>query len=293
MPIELHIQFWENRISDLLIKNRWLGKMIQSFPRQYLGSDLPRIITEDSIPVLVLPRIGIKEEQALLNLQDLAYSINELDENASSWSAEDLKSIPSFLINYFGSIDLFDLEIPVLWNDLITKHQSVENVLDWKSLLYEFTAQFGNSTLAYSNRKLSKRYGTAPGRLWKRKSRLALILDVSASMDKVLLGYFLAEMDNLVHKGFELTLFQVDDRIRSIEPYRYGMSVASARGGGTNFNSAIQYIEKGDSYDGLLLCTDGLLQFKPQVINMNHLWILEDQKALPFDLGVSKVHLKA
>lgn len=292
MPIKLYIQFWENRISDLLVKNRWLGKMIQSFPRQYRASDMPRIIMEDSIPVLVLPKISIEKEQALLALQDLVSSIDEVDEKTSFWSAEDLKPIRSFLINYFGSIDLFDLEIPVLWNELIAKHKSVKNVLDWKSLLYKFTAQFGDSTLAYSNRRLSKRYGTVPGRLWKRKSRLALILDISASMDKVLLGYFLAEMDNLVHKGFELILFQVDDRIRSIEPYRYGMSIASGRGGGTNFNSAIQYIEKGNSYDGLLLCTDGLLQFKPQVINMKHMWILEDQKALPFDLGASKVHLK-
>lgn len=291
MPEALYVQYWEDCIGDLLIKNHKYGQLVQAFPRRYKEIYRPTLSIDDGQPILSLPNRVMDKPQAMQFMDDVlewSESVEYSDENAEE---QKLQDITSFLIAYFGKNDLFDLDIPVKWQNYLRSSLDVDEQLDWRRLLQAFTVQFGKRSFAPSNRKFSKRYHTTPGRSWKPQAKLALLLDVSASMKETSFAMFLNEMDHLLGKGIELILFQVDDRIRSIEPYRRGMPIKIGKGGGTNFNSAFDYIEEENQFDGLIICTDGFLQVHPRPLNINHIWILDSQAELPFELSGIQAYL--
>lgn len=291
MPEALYVQYWEDCIGDLLIQNHKYGQLIQAFSRRYKEIDRPTLGVDEGHPVLLLPNRVIDKDQAMQYMQDvLEWSASE-EYSVSNSEEKKLQEITSFLVAYFGKIDLFDLDIPLKWQNYLRSSFRTDEQLDWRRLLQDFTAQFGNRTFAPSNRKFSKRYHTTPGRSWKPQAKLALLLDVSASMKETSLTMFLNEMDHLLGKGIELILFQVDDRIRSIEPYRRGMPIKIGKGGGTNFNSAFDYIEEENLFDGLIICTDGFLQVPPRLLTISHIWILDSQEEMPFELPGMKAYL--
>ena len=291
MPAMLYIQYWEDCIGDLLIQNYKYGQLVQVFPRKYKERDRPILSTDGGQPVLILPNRILDKDQAMQYLNNVL-EWTESEENTDTKSeGVKLQQITSFLVTYFGKLDLFDLDIPVKWQNYLRSSFKVDEQLDWRRLLQDFTAQFGKRSFVPSNRKFSKRYYTTPGRSWKPQAKLAFLLDVSASMKESSLAMFLNEMDHLLDKGIELILFQVDDRIRSIEPYRRGMPIKIGRGGGTNFNSAFDYIEEENQFDGLIICTDGLLQIRPRALKINHIWVLDSQTELPFELSGIQAYL--
>lgn len=283
--------YWEHAISDLLLIDHWSGLLIQVFPRVYNNLNEPRFSLINDLPVLELPqRIdeGLDPVSSLSRLlKDIHLDQVPEDENDSFKS----EAIKAFLVNYFGKIDLLGLDIDVKWTSLFNENQKRLASIDWRRIFESFISSFGKTRSVFSNRRYSKRYGTIPGKLLKNSLKFAFVLDVSASMNYDLLKQFFLEMDIVLSKGSQIDLFQVDDRIRSIEPYRSGMHIEIAKGGNTNFNTAIDYIEKTKTYDGLIICTDGMLQQKPSSINIKHLWVLDEEKQLPFEINGPKAFL--
>lgn len=291
MVKESYIQFWEDSITDLLIQDYWIGQLIQILPRRYGSLSKPSIVVEERLPVLMLPKDITEVQNAIFLLQELIPVQESVVEGASTLRIDTDPRISSFLLNYFGKVDLLGLDIPFMWRNLINNYRNQETILDWRALLHDFTSQFGARKIHYTKRRPSKRYGTVPGKAVRPKALLAILLDISASMKEQSINSFFKEMDRLLERGMDIVLFQVDDRIRSIEPYRAGMPVRIGRGGGTNFNQAFDYIEKEKKFDGLVICTDGMLQQRPRTINLNHIWILESRRDIPFSLSGNQAYL--
>lgn len=277
------------------MKDRWNGLLLQAFQRSYQDVSIVQVKCQEGTPVLLLPKQNFNTRLADQQLSLLAENLKGEENLKSSEEAlidsKDFAQVHQFLIAYFGKLDLFDVEIPDQWRILLKEKQE-HQWIDWRSSLRLFMQKQGSATRVLSNRKYSKRFNTPPGTKWKPKSRLALVLDISASMEDELIQLFLGEMDQLAAQGWIFTLFQVDDRIRQIEPYRVGMSISIGKGGNTHFDQAIDYIHKSGDYDGIIFCTDAMLQSSPKTIELPQLWVVDKPKVLPVQLPAEPVYLR-
>ena len=277
------------------MKDRWNGLLLQAFQRSYQDVSIVQVKCQEGTPVLLLPKQNFNTRLADQQLSLLAENLKGEENLKSSEEAlidsKDFAQVHQFLIAYFGKLDLFDVEIPDQWRILLKEKQE-HQWIDWRSSLRLFMQKQGSATRVLSNRKYSKRFNTPPGIKWKPKSRLALVLDISASMEDELIQLFLGEMDQLAAQGWIFTLFQVDDRIRQIEPYRVGMSISIGKGGNTHFDQAIDYIHKSGDYDGIIFCTDAMLQSSPKTIELPQLWVVDKPKVLPVQLPAEPVYLR-
>lgn len=277
------------------MKDRWNGLLLQAFQRSYQDVSIVQVKCQEGTPVLLLPKENLNTRLADQQLSLLAENLKGEENLESSEEvlidSKDFAQVHQFLIAYFGKLDLFDVEIPDQWRILLKEKQE-HQWIDWRSSLRLFMQKQGSATRVLSNRKYSKRFNTPPGTKWKPKSRLALVLDISASMEDELIQLFLGEMDQLAAQGWIFTLFQVDDRIRQIEPYRVGMSISIGKGGNTHFDQAIDYIHKSGDYDGIIFCTDAMLQSSPKTIELPQLWVVDKPKVLPVQLPAEPVYLR-
>jgi predicted metal-dependent peptidase len=277
------------------VKDRWNGLLLQAFQRSYQDVSIVQVKCQEGTPVLLLPKENLNTRLADQQLSLLAENLKGEENLESSEEvlidSKDFAQVHQFLIAYFGKLDLFDVEIPDQWRILLKEKQE-HQWIDWRSSLRLFMQKQGSATRVLSNRKYSKRFNTPPGTKWKPKSRLALVLDISASMEDELIQLFLGEMDQLAAQGWIFTLFQVDDRIRQIEPYRVGMSISIGKGGNTHFDQAIDYIHKSGDYDGIIFCTDAMLQSSPKTIELPQLWVVDKPKVLPVQLPAEPVYLR-
>lgn len=287
--------FWESRICNLLVTDRWKGLLLQAFQRSYQDVSEAQVMCQEGTPVLLLPTQNLQSNQADQQLVSLAENLKgeeDIEQSEETFmDSKDLATVHQFLIAYFGKLDLFDVEIPAQWRTLLMEKPE-HRWMDWRSSLRLFMQKQGTPTRVLSNRKYSKRFNTPPGTKWKSRSRLALVLDISASMEDELIQLFLGEMDQLAAQGWIFTLFQVDDRIRQIEPYRLGMSISIGKGGNTHFDQAIDYIHKLGDYDGIIFCTDAMLQSSPKTIELPQLWVVDKPKVLPVQLPAEPVYLR-
>ena len=161
----------------------------------------------------------------------------------------------------------------------------------WELILNGFARKQGQAQRKLSKRRPSRRYAEGMGQRWLNTSKLAVLLDVSASVTDVMLDRFMSALDDLLSKGHSVRLFQVDDRIRSVTEYRLGYRPPFRKGQATRFNKAISQILSEYKQDGLLIFTDGMLQEIPMSISIPHIWVLDKPKALPFVLGPHRIYL--
>ncbi|HMQ61984.1 MAG TPA: VWA-like domain-containing protein [Flavilitoribacter sp.] len=128
----------------------------------------------------------------------------------------------------------------------------------WKILFRQFAATSRKSTLRYTLRRPSKRYGTTPGLKLRRRHRLFVGVDVSGSVDDRLLAAFFREIHRLWKTGADIHILEFDRVIQ--QQYRYnGKAPETVTGrGNTDFTPVIKAAGGPNPPDALILFTDGL-----------------------------------
>ncbi len=145
-----------------------------------------------------------------------------------------------------------------LAEELELRHLSpAQSTLPWQNLLRQYLHRNGRTRLEDSYRRPSKRYGRPPGLRLRRRQRLAVAVDTSASISEDMLAAFWRELTALQSSGAQITLLQFDDRIRQCVQLQGAPPRRWTGRGNTLYDPLIRWAENKRP-DALLIFTDGL-----------------------------------
>jgi len=117
--------------------------------------------------------------------------------------------------------------------------------------------------------------------------RLVIAIDSSGSVDEVLLGEFLSEVNFLMSlvQNYQIELLVCDDKIHSHKTFYSGdsLEVDLKGGGGTDFRPVFEYVQREFDDVKLLLYFTDLEGFFPQKSpNYQVKWVTQKEKEVPF-----------
>jgi predicted metal-dependent peptidase len=160
--------------------------------------------------------------------------------------------------------------------------------IDWRSELRESIGGYyvSDYTLIPPSKKLLYDGVYLPG-VHSRHLELAIAIDSSGSVDEVLLGDFIAEVESITELfgSYTIDLIVCDDRIRSHTRFERGESITYplSGGGGTDFNPVFELIESWMQQPKILLYfTDLDGKFPPYEPSYETLWIAPMKGDVPF-----------
>lgn len=151
------------------------------------------------------------------------------------------------------------------WGDVPGEiREALDDALDakpprvaWQSVLRDFLASASESVLGYTNRRLSRRYGTRPGTYKENVLNLAIGVDTSGSIDMDDLREFFSEIRQIERAGAEITVFECDTIIHREYPFaQFDPSRPLSGGGGTNLEPVFRTASER-RFDALIYFTDG------------------------------------
>ncbi len=110
----------------------------------------------------------------------------------------------------------------------------------WKAVLRRHLRKMVGSQIGVTNKKVSKRYGIAPGIKIRQRAKIVVVMDTSASVEVDLLHQFRKEIMALYRLGHHIKLIEADDQIQDCYTFRGAFKNNYIQGrGGTNFNPAL------------------------------------------------------
>ena len=152
--------------------------------------------------------------------------------------------------------DLLPQEIKNLINLYIEKRNPKIN---WKRALKIFSSSSRRTRIKFTNKRISKRYGTRPGIRVQRNQKIAVGLDTSGSISNDELILFFNEIHAMWRNGAEIEVIECDDKVQNVYDYNGKFPNFVSGQGGTDFTPVFQYInkERNTIYDGCIYLTDG------------------------------------
>ncbi|QTA38914.1 hypothetical protein JYK00_04740 [Thermosipho ferrireducens] len=133
--------------------------------------------------------------------------------------------------------------------------------VDWKTALRKFSGASKKGERYMTPLRPNRRYENLPG--WKQeyKSKIAVIMDTSASIIDEELNQFITEIEKLSKYDVDIVLIQIDKSVTLVTKYISGKwkNLEVYGGGETNLQPAIDYAEKELNIEGLIIFTDGFV----------------------------------
>ena len=165
---------------------------------------------------------------------------------------------------------------------------SFESKVSWRELLYRYVNTHASSDYRFFPPNMKYLYlGFALPAIYGEHLNIAVAIDTSASVDKVLLDKFLSELDQIlqIFPNYEIELIECDSKIQHIsrlyptEPLKATLK----GGGGTDFRAVFDYVER-ESFDikFLIYFTDGNGIFPNYVPRVDTLWVMKKKVDIPF-----------
>lgn len=157
--------------------------------------------------------------------------------------------------------------------------------IDWRQLLSQaLVPVLSRETVYYTYSKLHRRIPLAPGQARyydRRLKRVAVLVDVSGSIDEETLKTFLGEVMNLActYKTDEVYLVTWDAEVQGVEKFSStdlcGEELPEIKitgGGGTVIDPALKRIledeELGEGLQAVVVFTDGIIDFTDETANL-------------------------
>ena len=152
--------------------------------------------------------------------------------------------------------DLLPQEIKNLINLYIEKRNPKIN---WKRALKIFSSSSRRTRIKFTNKRISKRYGTRPGIRVQRNQKIAVGLDTSGSISNDELILFFNEIHAMWRNGAEIEVIECDDKVQNVYDYSGKFPNFVTGQGGTDFTPVFQHLnkERNTIYDGCIYLTDG------------------------------------
>lgn len=165
---------------------------------------------------------------------------------------------------------------------------SFESKVSWRELLYRYVNTHARTDYRFFPPNMKYLYlGFALPAIYGEHLNIAIAIDTSASIDKMLLEKFLSELDEIlqIFPNYEIELIECDSKIQNIsllyptEP----ISPSLKGGGGTDFRPVFDYIEKESINTRFLIYfTDGEGIFPKYIPKVDTLWVTEKKVDIPF-----------
>ncbi len=153
--------------------------------------------------------------------------------------------------------------------------------VNWRRVLRLFTESSSRTYLRNTVRRPSKRYGTTPGIKIRRRQKLAVVIDTSASISPQEIKSFFSEIYHIWKRGAEVVVVECDTDIRSIYPYR-GRSPESIEGrGGTKYDAPLTWANTQFNPDALIYFTDGFAPVPKMKLRYPILWVFSRRGITP------------
>ncbi len=184
--------------------------------------------------------------------------------------------------------DLLPQEIKSLINLYIEKRNPKIN---WKRALKIFSSSSRRTKIKFTNKRISKRYGTRPGIRVQRNQKIAVGLDTSGSISNDELILFFNEIHAMWRNGAEIEVIECDDEVQNVYNYNGKFPKFVTGQGGTDFNPVFQHInkERNTIYDGCIYLTDGQAAEPTTKPRCNVFWVITPDGTIGSHLKFGRV----
>jgi predicted metal-dependent peptidase len=153
-------------------------------------------------------------------------------------------------------------------NDIGTLGQSLESQInqqverlkpkiDWRRRLRLFTNKSQKTFIKNTIRRPSKRYGTVPGITVKKRQKLLIAIDTSASVSEKMQSQFFEEVYHIWRQNAVITIVECDITIQRTYEYEGEAPEYTKGKGGTDYNEPIRYANEILKPDAIIYFTDG------------------------------------
>ncbi len=160
--------------------------------------------------------------------------------------------------------------------------------ISWRDELYRYVNAHAKSDYRFFPPNMKYLYlGFALPAIYGEHLSITVAIDTSASVDKVLLEQFLAELAEImqIFPNYEIELIECDAKIQHISTlYPTEPLTATLKGGGgTDFRPVFDYLEdKIVDRKFLIYFTDGMGKFPAYLPHIDTLWVMPEAVAVPF-----------
>ena len=160
--------------------------------------------------------------------------------------------------------------------------------VDWRELLYGYIASYAKSTYSFVPPNMKYLYrGIYLPSLSSDLLRIVVAIDTSGSIDEALLSEFLGEINSIMqsYPNYEIDVITADAKVQSHKVFLPGetLDYEVSGGGGTDFRPVFEYIDSYINYPTLLLYfTDGMGTFPEQEASYDVMWIMPEEREVPF-----------
>ncbi|OOC44917.1 VWA-like domain-containing protein [Thermosipho sp. 1074] len=134
-----------------------------------------------------------------------------------------------------------------------------KSTLNWETILRRFSNASIKGDKYMTPLRPNRRYDDQPGWRYEYKSKLAVILDTSASIIEEEMNQFLTEIEKIAKQGSQLILIQVDKSVTMVTEYKSGnwKDLEIYGGGETNLQPAVDLAQSKVGVEGIIIFTDG------------------------------------
>ena len=129
--------------------------------------------------------------------------------------------------------------------------------IDWRRRLRLFTNKSQKTFIKNTIRRPSKRYGTVPGIAVKKRQKLLIAIDTSASVSDEMQSQFFEEIYHIWRQKVVLTIVECDISIQRTYEYEGKAPEFTTGKGGTDYNAPIQFANDTLKPDAIIYFTDG------------------------------------
>jgi len=163
--------------------------------------------------------------------------------------------------------------------------------VDWRSAIRIFSNSSKKTYLKYTNKRISKRYGTRPGLKIKQHRKLLIALDTSLSINNKELELFFNEIHGIWRTGTEIDVIECDDEIQNKYSYKGVLPTSITGRGGTDFNPVFKYINEHRNlkYDGCIYLTDGYAAKPSEKPYCPVIWVISPEGSVGDHLWFGRV----
>ncbi|MEM6723581.1 MAG: VWA-like domain-containing protein [Bacteroidota bacterium] len=146
--------------------------------------------------------------------------------------------------------------------------------VNWKRVLRLFAASSSRTYIKQTIKRSSKRYGTVPGIKVKRKQKLLVAIDTSASVQTEDLQRFFQEVHHIWKQGVEIMVVECDVIIQNQYLYKGAAPEEVSGRGGTAFDAPIHFANSNYHPDAIVYFTDGFAPPPQEQSRKPILWLI-------------------
>ncbi len=159
---------------------------------------------------------------------------------------------------------------------------------DWRQELHRYFDPFVKNDYRFAPPNAKHLYrGFSLPSLYSERLEIVVAIDSSGSIDRELMGQFLAELEGILEQfsDYAIELIVADDRIRFHRRFETGeaLEYEAHGGGGTDFRPLFEYVERNlDPPRALIYFTDGAGIYPEREPAYDVLWALSREGTVPF-----------